>query len=321
MAVSGSIDFSINRDELITEALELSGRLRIGATPTAAQITSAARTLNMMVKAWQADGIQLHEVVRTYLFTDDVVTDYVLDGTIRVDGRYGLELYQTTVTSDAAAATTSIAVPGGITGDLSVGDYFGVYNANGGMDWYQVTGGDGLVLDIGPTILSTNIEAGALLWGYTNIAGRPLEVLDAYVRDVNGNDRPINLISRMEYAELTLKNQASEVVSAWYDAQVGNTPSVFRVWPKWSDPRNVIVLWVRRTLDDFDAGADTPDFPQEFYLPLAWCLAREIADKFGCPAATYQRVNARAEYWYEKVRDYAGKPEASVYFQPSEEGR
>lgn len=59
MATSGSTNFNLTRNDAIQEALELIGVLAAGETAPAADITSAARSLNMMLKTWQADGLHL----------------------------------------------------------------------------------------------------------------------------------------------------------------------------------------------------------------------------------------------------------------------
>jgi len=59
MATSGSIDFAATRDDIITEALEQLGALGEGESPNAAQLASCGRTLNMLVKAWQGEGLNL----------------------------------------------------------------------------------------------------------------------------------------------------------------------------------------------------------------------------------------------------------------------
>lgn len=59
MATSNSINFTLTRDEIIQDALELIGAVDIGATPSATDITTCARTLNLMVKSWQATGVHL----------------------------------------------------------------------------------------------------------------------------------------------------------------------------------------------------------------------------------------------------------------------
>ena len=59
MATSGSTNFSITRNELIAGAYRLAGVTAQGETPTTQQYTDGAEALNMMVKAWQADGMPL----------------------------------------------------------------------------------------------------------------------------------------------------------------------------------------------------------------------------------------------------------------------
>jgi len=68
MTTSNSYDFSINRDQLIYGALRLAGVIAQGETPTASQVSDAATTLNMLVKAWMADGMPLW-AIRTVTIT------------------------------------------------------------------------------------------------------------------------------------------------------------------------------------------------------------------------------------------------------------
>jgi len=59
MAVSGSTDFSVNRDQLIKDSLELIGAKAPDESITNSELQSASRALNMMLKTWQTDGLQL----------------------------------------------------------------------------------------------------------------------------------------------------------------------------------------------------------------------------------------------------------------------
>jgi len=59
MTVSGSTNFSVNRDQLIRDALELVGAQAPDESMTDSELQSASRSLNMMLKAWQTDGLQL----------------------------------------------------------------------------------------------------------------------------------------------------------------------------------------------------------------------------------------------------------------------
>ena len=60
MAVSGTTTFTMNRDEVITDALLEIGAVALGATPKTAQITHAARRLNAVLKAWQGERVFLY---------------------------------------------------------------------------------------------------------------------------------------------------------------------------------------------------------------------------------------------------------------------
>lgn len=55
MATSGSTDWTLTRDEIITEALEDLGVLDVGDAPETNDVTSASRALNIVLKSLQAD--------------------------------------------------------------------------------------------------------------------------------------------------------------------------------------------------------------------------------------------------------------------------
>ena len=59
MATSGSTNFSVTRDQLISGALRLCGVIAEGETATTEQINNGAEALNMLVKRLYADGMPL----------------------------------------------------------------------------------------------------------------------------------------------------------------------------------------------------------------------------------------------------------------------
>jgi hypothetical protein len=59
MATSGSTNFVVTRDDIITRALRIVGGVGQNETPDPSAITEAALALNMIVKERQADGMQL----------------------------------------------------------------------------------------------------------------------------------------------------------------------------------------------------------------------------------------------------------------------
>ena len=62
MTTSGNFDFDLTRTELITGALRILGVVAQGQTPDATQLSDGAQALNVMCKAWQADGLPVWSI-------------------------------------------------------------------------------------------------------------------------------------------------------------------------------------------------------------------------------------------------------------------
>ncbi len=73
MALSGSYDWTLNRDQVIKGALRKIGVLAAGESPTTSQTDDAAEALNALIKAWHAEGMPLWAIT-SHTFT-------VVDGT------------------------------------------------------------------------------------------------------------------------------------------------------------------------------------------------------------------------------------------------
>lgn len=68
MSTSGSYDWQLNRDQVITAAMRKLGVLPSGGTPSMAQISDGVVALNAVLKAFHADGMPLW-VITSYPFT------------------------------------------------------------------------------------------------------------------------------------------------------------------------------------------------------------------------------------------------------------
>lgn len=238
MTTSGSIDFTVTADEIITEALELLGVLGEGEDPTTDQLTSSRRTLNMLAKTWQAEGLNLF-----------AVTDYTFD------------LVQ-------------------------------------GQSVYRLDG-------------ATVLESGEITY-----VPRPMTVIEAYYREGTNPEIPCKVLSRLEYNELSVKETEGVATQVYFDPQVGYAE--LSVWPTaTATAGQTIRIVVQRTLEDFDTGSNTPDFPQEWYMPLSFNLARALAPKYGTPQMDYARIMQQARELYETVREFDTELHTSVYLRPN----
>lgn len=312
MSTSGSIDFSVNRDDVITEALEIIGVLGEGESPNASQLTSCARTLNMMVKNWQVEGLNLFTLQRQYLFLETDKVEYSLSSS---GDNFTTSYVKTQIATAASSGASSIEVDS-ITG-ISNGDYIGVELDDGTMQWTTVNGApSGTTVALSAT-LTDDVAVDNYVFTYTTKANRPMQIVRGVVRNTSDVDINVEVIDRTEYVDLTNKTSEGQPNQIWYDKQVG-AGKLF-VWPEPDDVTEVLVLWAQRTIEDFDASTDDVDFPQEWYLPLSFGLASLLSHKYGLPAGVMDRIAVRAKALKDDAM--AWDREDSVFFMPAYEGR
>lgn len=310
MATSGSINLTASRDDVITEALELLGVLPEGESPNASQLISCARTFNYMIKALQADGLNLFAMQQQYLFTNKDQSAYTLTST--TTDHYTASFVQTALASDALSGATTITVDS-ITG-ISASDKIGVYQDDDTVHWTTVNGAPSGSTVTLTAALTAAASTDAVVYAYTTKANRPMRVLDAVIHHAESDtDIPIFVGSRTEYFNQTDKNTDSRVNTVYYDPQV-TTPKLY-VWPQSDDERDYLKLYVQRTLDDLDAASDDMDFPQEWFLFLAYRLALLIAPKYGKPLESMSVLSQIAEQEYERVRGFDAE-NVSVFLMP-----
>lgn len=309
MATSGSIDFSVSRDDIITEALEQMGVLGEGQSPSADQLTSMSRTLNMMVKAWQADGLNLFAVQKLYVYLEKEKDEYSLGST--TTDHISTE-YNRTTTSSAASATDTTIEASSISG-MSDADYIGVKLDDGTMQWTTINGAPAGSTVTLTDALTGDVASGNTVYFYTTKANRPMKIKNVILSDaITAQDTPIWKVTRSEYIDLPNKTSDGEVNQIYYDPQV--TLGVMHVWPRSNSVDKYLTLWVQRTLEDFDAASDNADFPQEWFLPLALNLAAVSCPKYGVPRVERDYIAQQAMGY--KMLASTFDVEDGFFFQP-----
>jgi hypothetical protein len=143
---------------------------------------------------------------------------------------------------------------------------------------------------------------------------RPLRLIDScYIRDAQGNDVPLQIISRQEYNQLGQKTSLGIVNQIFYDPQIPD--GVLYVFNTPVDSTRTIHLVVQRPIQDVSSGTDNFDLPQEWFLPLKWMLAEEICSEYGASQAKTQLAISKAAFYRERLPNWS-QEEASVMFVP-----
>ena len=76
MTTSGTTSFSISRDDIIKGALRKIGVVAQGEVPTQAQYDEGAFALNLLIKAWEADGMPLWALRTTPITLSGGINSY-----------------------------------------------------------------------------------------------------------------------------------------------------------------------------------------------------------------------------------------------------
>lgn len=288
MTTSGSVDFSVSRDNVLTDALIIVGAVGPDDTVPTNWTTHAARQLNKIVKALGSKRIGLWARKTGYILPVSSTNSVSLGPS---GGHATLSYTQTTLSTAAASGATSIVVTSA-TG-FSASQAVGVELDDGTIDWSTQSGavsGTTATLAAG---LDSAASAGNYVYTYATKLQRPLRIVEAYRTDLTNNtDTEIDVEAKMIYEQQSSKTNESDVNLIAYDPQLDQGIAYF--WPRFADGKSVLKIIFQRPFEDFDASGDTPDFPQEWYDPLTLLLAVRLAPVYGMSSSDRQLLRQEA---------------------------
>lgn len=295
MARSGSYDFSINRDQIINGAFRQIGVLGESQTASDTRISQASQQLNLLIDEWEMSGIGLWLNKELVLFPQADTTKYYLGAT----GISSYSSYACLVSEFAKneIATAASASDGTITvdsdDDFTNGDYIGIETDNGDIHWTTINGVPAANVITLTTALDYAAAVDNHVYGFTNVVQRPYEILRAFRRNLASTDAidtPIEIVSLDDYMMQTSKNSEGPVTMLAYDMQLDDI--IVHLWPEPSDMKEVIHIWVKWPIQDFDAATDDWDFPRGWGNAIKLNLAIQLAPEYGRKVSPELATNA-----------------------------
>jgi hypothetical protein len=114
---------------------------------------------------------------------------------------------------------------------------------------------------------------------------RPVDVTAIYMRDVNGNDLPVQILTYDEYAQIISKPVGATIaLSAYYNAS--SPLSTITFWPVPTATTYRAVIWSWKTLTDFSDLTYQVDMPPGYRDAIVSNLALRGAIAFQAPIPT-----------------------------------
>lgn len=162
---------------------------------------------------------------------------------------------------------------------------------------------------VGPGVSTTNLNITA-----------PLKITQAWNLDVSNPTNtyriPMNIYTQFNFNLLNSPTNQGYPVHLWY--QPGNQAGTINIWPApdaYSAASRQIWFVYQRPFDQFDAGTDTPDFPQVWLEPLIYSLAHRLAPEFGVSLTEQDKLNETAQALIQNALQF-GTEEGSFFIQP-----
>lgn len=313
MATSGTATFTRTRNQIIESALRKVNAFESGETVDAASINDASDALNVMVKHWQATGINIWTTEEAILFPQLEQVRYTL-GSGSTDKASAA--YVQTELASAASLGASTVVVDSVSG-IATTYNIGVQLDDGTLQWTTVNGAPSGATVTLTDALTDSAAAGNLVVVYQTSLVRPLKILSARSFNlISGIETPIEPMDRLEYQELPNKTATGSVNGFFYDRRGGaNSTGLLYLWPQPETIEEAIKLTTARPIEDFTAAGNTPDLPQEWLRAIEWGLADEIADEYDVPEPKRTRIERKAAQYLNEV-NWGERELTSIEFVP-----
>jgi hypothetical protein len=282
VSTSGTVTFSVNELDIITDALTSIGYQDPAETLSASDVVTARRKLNMIVKQWTsqldfAPGLKMWTRRRGYVFLQDGQVSYSLGPS----GNHATESYvSTTLSADAANGAGTVTLTS-VTG-IASGDFIGVRLDSGSIHWTTVNGAPaGSVVTL-TAVLTGAAAAGSRVFAYTTKLRRPFEIVSGVRRDASGNDTPVDVnMGLAEYESIYSKTSEGSPARLYFEAQRTNAVIYLDCAPE--DTTEVLRIVYLSYIEDFTSTVDDADFPAEWARALSLQLAMDCCLPFARP--------------------------------------
>jgi len=319
MATSGSYSFVVTTNDIVREAMLNIGKLGEAENPSAQEFADVSRKLNMLAKQWMAKqdfapGLKMWKRRHGNLYLSNSTGQYNLGPS--GDNWTNTSFIQDT-TATAIAGATTISVPNA---NITVNDYVGIVLDSGVLFWTTCAskiGGTQITIPAGG--LPTQASSGSELFNYTNKAQRPEVIETAVLRDSSSSDIPMKLITLQDYDNLSYKQQPgsqSDPSYVYYESQLTNGVLYIDV-PGAADTSKYLHISYMEPVQDFVNTTDNPDYPQRWYLALAWGLTKQIAPMFNLPFTKDMQDNLNDSLAIAREPD---SDVNNIFFQPGVDG-
>lgn len=293
MATSGVFEYTMNRNQIIFEALSLIGVASAFRNPSAEEYATGARWLNILIKAWQKKGLRPTQQTQVVIFLDTTNNNYTLGPA----GDHASYTYnQAAITADAVASTTAIIVDNstGFVADYPIGIEIDVNT----MQWTTVASVVGATINLTDP-LDADIITGNIVFVYPALIQKPLRFNNCQRALPDATEAIVSIENRKDYFDISNKTIQGYVTQMHYSPKIND--GELYIFPISAQVTQVLKATVEYPLEVFTESEQSPPFPSEWYLALIYGLATVMGPLFGFFGAEYDAISTKAGQFEEDI--------------------
>lgn len=303
MTTSGSVDYTVTRNKLLKHALLLCNGIEEDETPGASQIEIASDFLNMLVKKVNTN-FPIWGVVDHTIPLYDLKQSYTIGPAGNKDVNRPLKITQgRRIVQNSDTETPIFQESRQLYMELPLKSSQSPVN----LFYYdaQLTLGVLYVWGVSNTMSVSLTDGSADQWtesavsnewhyDFTDITAEPTYVFINGVEQIGGT---LGSLAAGEYAWGDNDALGGDTL---YVYQTSDPDAQASGWIKvlTTDPDKIIVT-AHRPLEDFDTASNTPDFPQEAFLWLAFAVGELLCPLYDTSRLPY--VAAKAQILYNEL--------------------
>lgn len=141
-----------------------------------------------------------------------------------------------------------------------------------------------------------------------------IDVVQAFLRN-GDSDTPVELRTIAEYFALASKGAEGKPSAMSLHKTLPPMKAYLHYQP---DSTDYVLHYLQvRALEDFDQGANTPDFPARWIDPLVFGLAAELGPEYGAPADRQKYLDSKAEELRRRARTGDEETFSGLFARPS----
>ena len=311
MATSGSTSFTLSALKVIERAFAKID-VKVAEQPLQAdELQDGIDSLNLMIKAWGAQGLHLWTKDEGVLFLDAGKTDFNLGATGDEACQFD-DFIGTTSTSAKIATDTIIDVVD--SGGMVIGDKIGVELDDDTRHWTTISTVDSSIQVTLTDALPSASKSGSTIFTFTDLITRPQRVLSCRRKKFGqDNEIPVLSWSRDEYFNQVNKLSRGTVVNCYYSPELNN--GRMYVWQTASSVNDLLRFTFERPMQDLLIGDDNLDIPNEWLEAVIYGLAFRLADDYNTPLAKADRIGQKANNFLDDLLGWDEEME-SLNLQP-----